>query len=79
MSDASNQERLTSSWIPSLSRLVTLFERVWLCVRGTLCNDAPEGYVPADSEQDMETDTKSLSSYAWRGLKESRLESSVNN
>lgn len=44
----------------------------WGCVRGLLCNDAPEGFLPEDMEETVDITTKDFLSYAWRALKESR-------
>lgn len=52
-------------------RLYTLFQDVWTCVYGTLCNDAPEGFTPDELEEE-EIGTKDVLSYSWRALKESR-------
>lgn len=49
---------------------VQVFEQVWETVRDTLCNDAPEGYVPDDAADSADMDIKSALSYSWRALKE---------
>lgn len=46
---------------------------VWHCVRGILCNDAPEGHIPDELDEDVELDTKDVLSYSWRALKEARF------
>lgn len=53
------------------NRLYIIFENVWQCVYDTLCNDAPEGFVP-DEVDEEEIGTKDVLSYSWRALKESR-------
>ena len=55
-----------------LVRLHKSFHDVWSCVYETLCNDAPEGFVPEELEEE-DIGTKDVLSYSWRALKESRL------
>lgn len=46
---------------------------VWEIVRPVLCDDAPEGYMPAEAEDsDLDLDTKDILSFSWRALKEVR-------
>ena len=52
-------------------RLYKDFQVVWSCVYGTLCNDAPEGFVPDELDEE-DVGTKDVLSYSWRALKESR-------
>jgi hypothetical protein len=47
-------------------------KEIWACVKDTLCNDAPEGYVPDELEEENNITTKDILSYSWRALKESR-------
>lgn len=56
----------------TLDRICEALPTTWNCVRHLLCNDAPEGFMPEDMEDDDSLTTKDLLSYAWRGLKESR-------
>jgi len=56
-----------------LSRLELTLLHTWRSVRHLLCNDAPEGYMPEDMEEDASLTTRDVLSYAWRGLKESSL------
>lgn len=60
-------------------RYITLFRRLekvlattWTCVHDLLCNDAPEGFMPEEMDDEASLTTKDVLSYAWRGLKESR-------
>ncbi|TKX22999.1 hypothetical protein C1H76_4738 [Elsinoe australis] len=47
---------------------------VWEIVRPVLCDDAPEGYMPAEAEDsDLDLDTKDILSFSWRALKEVSL------
>ncbi|GAB7354530.1 hypothetical protein MBLNU459_g4993t2 [Dothideomycetes sp. NU459] len=54
-------------------RLYECLRRTWSCVRSTLCNDAPEGFVPDDVEEEDDVGTKDILSYSWRALKEASL------
>lgn len=53
-------------------RLQECFHSVWSCVKDTLCNDAPEGYMPDELDEEDSVGTKDILSYSWRALKESR-------
>lgn len=53
-------------------RLYLCFHSVWNCVKTTLCNDAPEGYVPDEMDDEDDIGTKDILSYSWRALKEAR-------
>jgi len=60
-------------------RYIALFKRLekaltttWTCVHDLLCNDAPEGFMPEEMDDEASLTTKDVLSYAWRGLKESR-------
>ena len=44
----------------------------WNCVSSLLCNEAPEGFMLEDIEDDFNVTTKDLVSYGWRALRESR-------
>lgn len=37
-----------------------------------LCNDAPEGYIPDEMDEEISINTKDILSYCWRALKEAR-------
>jgi hypothetical protein len=56
-----------------LSRLELTLLHTWRSVRHLLCNDAPEGFMPEEMEDDASLTTRDVLSYAWRGLKESSL------
>ena len=47
-------------------------EPLWSIIYHTLCADAPEGYIPDGMEDEASLNTKEVSSYSWRGLKEAR-------
>lgn len=54
-------------------RILTAIERTWSLVRSVLCNDAPEGFVPDEpEEEDHDMDSKNMLSFCWRALKEAR-------
>ena len=55
------------------SRLAGCLHKVWQTVKPILCNDAPEGYMPDNSEEISDVSTKDTLSYCWRALKESSL------
>lgn len=59
-------------WLAFHGRLVAGLRDVWNCVKGVLCNDAPEGFVPDDIGAEPSINTKDILSYCWRALKESR-------
>ncbi|KAK5006117.1 hypothetical protein LTR60_006059, partial [Cryomyces antarcticus] len=42
-------------------------------VKDVLCDDAPEGHVPDDFDEEDEITTKDISSYCWRAVKEASL------
>lgn len=54
-------------------RIRTVIETLWTTVNGLLCNDAPEGFMPEDMDDDAGFTTKDVMSYAWRAIKESSL------
>jgi len=60
-------------WNDLHRRVRITFTNFWSCARDTLCNDAPEGYVPEELEEDSSVSTKEILSYSWRGLKEASL------
>ena len=66
------QELVT--WQALHRRLFSILESVWSTVRDVLCNDAPEGHIPADFEFDDPISTQDILSYSWRALKEARCE-----
>jgi hypothetical protein len=39
-------------------------------VKDVLCNDAPEGYIPDEVNDEVNITTKDILSYSWRALKE---------
>jgi hypothetical protein len=53
-------------------RAVGCCQRIWDIVRDILCDDSPEGHVPEDLEDLEDLDTKSLLSYSFRAIDESR-------
>ncbi|GAM87185.1 hypothetical protein ANO11243_052060 [Dothideomycetidae sp. 11243] len=56
-----------------LGRIFRAVDSTWLAVRQVLCNDAPEGFVPDELEDDEAImDSKSILSFCWRALKEAR-------
>jgi hypothetical protein len=61
-------------WISFHQRIIAAFEAIWVCIHDLLCNDAPEGYVPEDLEDDSSLTTKDILSYSWRALRELRLD-----
>jgi hypothetical protein len=46
--------------------------RIWEAVRGILCNDSPEGFLPQDIDEVDAIDTKDVLSYSFRAIHESR-------
>ncbi|KAI9726601.1 MAG: hypothetical protein M1828_000968 [Chrysothrix sp. TS-e1954] len=56
-----------------INRAIHLIRRVWYCMQHVLCNDAPEGYLPGDGQEDEDHNSKDVSTYAWRSVKESSL------
>ncbi|PNY24791.1 Uncharacterized protein TCAP_05259 [Tolypocladium capitatum] len=54
------------------STLVSCGERVWKAVRDVLCDDSPEGHLPQELEELEGLDTKSLLSFSFRAVHESR-------
>ncbi|KAF2400727.1 hypothetical protein EJ06DRAFT_529838 [Trichodelitschia bisporula] len=68
--DIAEKDHFYLFWRNLYSRLVRIFLAVWEAVRGVLCNDAPEGHMPEDLEDDSQLNTKDVLSYAWRALKE---------
>jgi hypothetical protein len=61
-----------ATWLDFHTRLVMALQDVWCSVKGVLCNDAPEGFIPDDMEEEISIGTKDILSYCWRALKESR-------
>ncbi|KAF2144155.1 uncharacterized protein K452DRAFT_316890 [Aplosporella prunicola CBS 121167] len=57
-------------WKALHSRMLVGLRSIWTCVRDVLCNDAPEGHVPDDMEEEPDLTTKDILSYSWRALKE---------
>ncbi|KAF2201139.1 HEAT repeat protein-like protein [Delitschia confertaspora ATCC 74209] len=60
-------------WKQLHHRIRQTFKTFWLCVQHVLCNDAPEGYVPEELEEEVSITTKEILSYSWRGLKEASV------
>ncbi|TKA79768.1 hypothetical protein B0A49_02661 [Cryomyces minteri] len=56
-----------------IHQVVSCLERLWLSVKDVLCDDAPEGHVPDDFDEEDEITTKDISSYCWRAVKEASL------
>lgn len=61
-----------ASYIALFNRLDEALTTTWDCVHDLLCNDAPEGFMPEEMDDEASLTTKDVLSYAWRGLKESR-------
>ncbi|KAF2836658.1 hypothetical protein M501DRAFT_939156 [Patellaria atrata CBS 101060] len=59
-----------NEWSKLHHRIFVSLHIIWQCVKPILCNDAPEGYVPEDLEQEDALSTKDILSYSWRALKE---------
>ena len=57
----------------TVGRLTSSLQRVWSIAKPILCNDAPEGYLPEDFENEADVSTKDTLSYCWRALKEASL------
>lgn len=54
-------------------RIYKCLHQTWSCVHDILCNDAPEGFVPDDVDEQSDIGTKDVLSYSWRALKEASL------
>ena len=68
------QDENFNGWQSIFKRLHLGMERTWKDVHHILCNDAPEGYMPEDLEDDdAALTTKDVLSYSWRALKETGL------
>ncbi|KAF2164711.1 hypothetical protein M409DRAFT_67812 [Zasmidium cellare ATCC 36951] len=65
-----NQSQGTAS-IPS-PRLCDDLQQIWEVVKPVLCDDAPEGYVPDEVVEGLDS-TKETLSYCWRAFKEASL------
>jgi Putative death-receptor fusion protein (DUF2428) len=61
-----------AAWRSIHQSIVSAVKDVWNCVRNVLCNDAPEGNVPMELEDEVNMTTKDILSYSWRALKEAR-------
>jgi hypothetical protein len=68
-----SQDEGASDFEKGLDHLVDCLYRVWEIAKPVLCNDAPEGYVPDDTDEMQRVTTKDTLSYCWRALKESSL------
>lgn len=65
---------LTLQFYPTICKdLERILHNIWACVRDTLCNDAPEGFLPDEADDESSMTTRDLLSYSWRALKESSL------
>lgn len=54
-------------------RIIEALRGVWEAVHSVLCNDAPEGFVPEDLDDESDAQiVKDALSYSWRALKEAR-------
>lgn len=77
MENAGFYKSMASADSPTLQsihlRLYACFHSVWSSVKATLCNDAPEGYVPDEMDEEDDIGTKDVLSYSWRALKEARF------
>jgi putative death-receptor fusion protein DUF2428 len=62
----------TEIWQSIHSRITVALKEIWSYVHDVLCNDAPEGHVPDELEEDVSLTTKDILSYSWRALKEAR-------
>ena len=56
-----------------LWRLLTAVGHIWQYTKPILCNDAPEGFMPDEMDEQSSLSTKDVSSYAWRSVKEARF------
>src|SRR2546421_9284706 len=59
-------------WPLLLQRIIRCCCSVWDAVSKVLCNDAPEGYIGDELEDESGIDTKNLLSYCFRATAESR-------
>ncbi|CAL3968679.1 unnamed protein product [Diplocarpon coronariae] len=66
--DFSNSEQLGNLQ----RRMVDCCWKIWGAVKGILCNDSPEGYLPQDLDEVNDLDTKDILSYSFRAVHESR-------
>ncbi|KAI9670999.1 MAG: hypothetical protein M1831_005084 [Alyxoria varia] len=72
-SESHANQNIREATMPQLARLARSVLETWGVVTPLLCNDAPEGFMPGDIEEEGEISTKDVLSYAWRALKESML------
>jgi hypothetical protein len=63
----------TDSYPDLHERIRQILQHVWIVVKPTLCDDAPEGHVPEDMDDAPDISTKDILSYCWRALKEASL------
>ncbi|KAL9058935.1 MAG: hypothetical protein Q9162_001493 [Coniocarpon cinnabarinum] len=68
-----NKDRLCHVFHESFLTIMDVIEHFWHLVKPILCNDAPEGFILEDVPDEAIIDTKSVLSWAWRGLKEASL------
>ena len=55
-----------------LPEILEIIHTSWHCIRPILCDDAPEGFMFEDYDEEASVDSKDILSWAWRGLKEAR-------
>ena len=67
------QQTEKAELVVPLERLAACLHDLWDVVKPTLCNDAPEGYLPEGMEEAAAVSTKDTLSYCWRALKEASL------
>ncbi|KAH0544924.1 hypothetical protein FGG08_001004 [Glutinoglossum americanum] len=59
------------SWKQLHERIIRFCQDIWECIKGSLCNDSPEGHIPEEFDDEGDLGTKDILSYSWRALKES--------
>ena len=67
-----DEEEVRNRWDNLQIRMVSSCSRIWEAVKEVLCNDSPEGHLPADLDEDDAFDTKDVLSYSFRAVHESR-------
>ena len=71
-----NNNAACNEYAQLLLRIGKVNESCWSRVRPILCNDAPEGFVFEEVEEDATFGTKDILSWAWRALKEAKCAAS---
>lgn len=61
-----------NEWKSLYQRISISLINAWDCVKEVLCNEAPEGHMPEELEDEEHFTTKDVLSYSWRALKEAR-------